>query len=186
MDETYVGNVILLYVLQLLDTFMEFADGLLNKGVYSSTPCQVSLSTDSFAHNFCPVTRFEEVELHQALLDVKTAIASLGPIEDIKAPIPEFEHWISTREILKCDYNFSEECFGRLLAHGVPIKIGEVGNHLQVSWTPKFFKDVYGHLQCQVENTSTGDVRSTSVGEFFNSFGEYTESRPVEKLKVSC
>lgn len=152
--------------------------------MYSTTICQGS-SGNPLDHQFHPLTRFGEEELHQAYKDMNESISSYTDVE-VQPLLPKrVIELVSHREVLKFSYQFPERFFGQLWSHGIPLVIMGVGAKLQLSWTPEYFVSHYGDKKCTVEETSTSNERQTTVAEFFTSYGNYNKFRPVEKLKVS-
>lgn len=152
--------------------------------MFSTIPCQLSMD---YGHQFHPLSRFSKPELDDAYSDARNMSAS--PIKpESRHPLPDrVIDAVSSRTIIKCPYNLSEEYFERLWSHGIPLVItptSDVGPELQLAWTPQFFIDMYGDKKCFVEDTSTGVPRKTTVAEFFSLFGQHDPNRPVEKLKV--
>lgn len=128
------------------------------------------------------MTRFDKGELDRVLSDVKnTNIESENLMH-----LPSISGYEKQRETVKLLYDTSEEVFGEIWSRGVPIVVMGVGSKLQIAWSPEYFMSNYGGLNCTVEETAGGTGRTTTVAEFFASFGKYDKSRVVERLKVSC
>lgn len=129
------------------------------------------------------MSRFDEVELRKALSDVQDIVRTTGLPPQIPLP-DEVMDCVRRRERVNFPYDFSEEKFARVWPHGVPFVVIGVGNKLQLGWSPEYFKQNYGHILCDVEETTTSERQEVSVAEFFTSFGHYDVSRPVQRLKV--
>lgn len=129
------------------------------------------------------MTRFDGGELREVLHDVKNVI---GEDENPHIRPPGIQSgYGEQREAIKLLYDSSEEVFKEIWTHGIPVVVMGVGSKLQIAWSPEYFVGHYGHLACIVEETTTGTGRTTTVAEFFASFGKYDDSRVVERLKVS-
>lgn len=129
------------------------------------------------------MSRFDEVELSKALLDVQDIVRTTGI--PTPSPLPdEVVECVRRRERINFPYEFSEENFAKVWSHRIPLVIIGVGINLQLGWSPEYFKRNYGHVLCDVEDTLTSEKQEVSVTDFFTSFGNYDVSRPVQRLKV--
>lgn len=180
VDLTYVEHALLMYVSTMLDFIVLM---IMKQKRYSVIICQGS-SENPLDHQFQPLTRFGEEELHQAYCDMNGS-ASHSADAEIRSPLPKkITDLVINREVLKFSYQFPERFFGQLWSYGIPLVIMGVGAKLQLSWTPEYFIHNHGHKKCTLEETSGGNQREATVAEFFTSYGNYNKFRPVEKLKV--
>jgi hypothetical protein len=66
---------------------------------------------------------------------------------------------------------------------GNPVVVTHVKH--QGFWDPNYFIERYGGVSVEVENCETGDIRDSTVAEFFRTFLTPDQRMGIWKLKVS-
>jgi hypothetical protein len=151
------------------------------------------------SNDFTPMTRFERVELETAIKNMKVIVeqddaemadAARQPVLTTFAPIappenaaytPTISHPTPLFDIDQLDH----DVFRSLWAKGNPLVVDGVLSKMNVSWTPEFFIEEFGKEECSIVDCQSDEVKSTTVKEFFATFGNFnSRNQHVWKLKV--
>ncbi|CAG8499205.1 1166_t:CDS:2 [Acaulospora morrowiae] len=82
--------------------------------------------------------------------------------------------------------DLTNEIFQGFWRKGYPILIKKLKKKLSPQlWSPGYFKDMYGSVQCETVDCNTGNIRCTSVRAFFEGFQDI-EKRLIVDEKYPC
>lgn len=65
-----------------------------------------------------------------------------------------------------------------------PLVVHNADQHLQLNWDAPCFIDLFGEEKCIIEDCKTGQQCKSTVGQFFQKFGQDTPERDVVRVKV--
>lgn len=80
--------------------------------------------------------------------------------------------------------DFTEDIFRPLWAKGDPIVVTGLLHRFDIEWTPEYFIEKYGDVECQIVDCQSEKAHDTEVGQFFKKFGKYENRKTCWKLKV--
>lgn len=79
----------------------------------------------------------------------------------------------------------SEVDFKRVWATGEPLVVSGLLQKFNIAWDPEYFKEKYGENECTIVDCSTNDMQKSTVGDFFDLFGDHDRGDSIKKLKAS-
>ncbi|KAF7331679.1 hypothetical protein MKEN_00047600 [Mycena kentingensis (nom. inval.)] len=167
--------------------------------------------SDHGAKSFSPVTRFVREELEAVIEEMEEVVRtvegsrSVSPSPDV-APSPGSSHsddtLVNGDEIPSWDIRrysnaeLTEELFRPLWERGEPILVTDVGKKLELPWTPEYLSHEYGAQTCVTIECQTEKSRTTTVADFFSTFGDYEDRDdgcwklkdwpPTSEFKTAC
>ncbi|KAL1742882.1 hypothetical protein HDZ31DRAFT_83810 [Schizophyllum fasciatum] len=162
------------------------------------------------AMHFCPVTRFREDELKEAIAEMEAMVradqartagdtlpATAPSLSEVPyAPSPEAvvlpagagdaeAYRTPSFAIRRIAYeDVTEDLMRSYLSRGEPLIVTGLEHRMKVSWTPEYFIEQYGDRSCLITNCVDEKNKQITVKEFFETFGKYEErDDQVWKLK---
>ncbi|KAJ7429071.1 Clavaminate synthase-like protein [Mycena galericulata] len=159
------------------------------------------------AADFLAITRFNPQELTNAITEMCAVLSDDGTFPLVSGPSayrevasghsPDVEMLdiietatgtssgtAPSHEIHRYSYDdLKEDVFRRLWAKGDPILVTDVARRLTIAWTPEYFIEHYGSDECDVTECQSNTCKRTTVGEFFETFGQYQGRQNCWKLK---
>lgn len=142
--------------------------------------------------DFLPISRFLPGEPENLIKTIKSlpepsTAPVYVPCDSIAAAISQAD---SLRETIRIP---SREMSNELLDHlwspedPYPFVVTDVTRDLQYKFSPEFFRehDALGKQKCTIQNCQTGVEYESTVAEFFSRYGNESEDRQPERLKVN-
>jgi hypothetical protein len=142
--------------------------------------------------DFLPISRFQPEELENLIKAIKSLpeppiIPEYVPSDSTAAAMARADTLQETIRIPA--HEMSNELLDHLWSQDdpYPFVVTDVTRDLQYSFSPEFFREheVLSKQECIVQNCQTGEEYKSTVSEFFSRYGDQSEDRQPERLKVN-
>lgn len=142
--------------------------------------------------DFLPISRFQPGELENLIKAVKSLpeppiVPEYVPSDNIAATMARADTLQETIRIPA--HEMSNELLDYLWSQDdpYPFVVTDVTRDLQYSFSPDFFREyeVLSKQECIVQNCQTGEEYTSTVAEFFSRYGDQSDDRQPERLKVN-
>jgi hypothetical protein len=165
---------------------------MVQKQKKQATETEDGASVVRTVEDFLPISRFQPGELENLIKVIKSLpeppiVPEYVPSDNIVAAMARAD---SLQETIRIPaHEMSNELLDHLWSRDdpYPFVVTDVTRDLQYSFSPDFFREheVLGKQECIVQNCQTGEEYKSTVAEFFSRYGDQSEDRQPERLKVN-